>query len=89
VSKASALQLWNPRRAQAMKGNNIELNKSDKEEPNGSVLSVDIMQDSLQDTLASHDSPPSPCEGVSPTININIDDTNDDTHKEEEEYAKV
>ncbi len=72
-----------------MKGNNIELNKSDKEEPNGSVLSVDIMQDSLQDTLASHDSPPSPCEGVSPTININIDDTNDDTHKEEEEYAKV
>jgi hypothetical protein len=42
-----------------MKGNNIELNKSDKEEPNGSVLSMDIMQDSLQDTLTSHDSPPS------------------------------
>jgi hypothetical protein len=33
VSKASALQLWNPRRAWAMKGNNIELNKSNKEEP--------------------------------------------------------
>jgi len=33
VSKALALQLWNPRRAQAMKGNNIELNESDKEEP--------------------------------------------------------
>jgi hypothetical protein len=47
------------------------------------------MQDSLQDTLASHDSPPSPCEGVSPTMDTNIDDTNDDTHKEEEEYANV
>jgi hypothetical protein len=33
VSKASALQLWNPRRPQAMKGNNIKLNESDKEEP--------------------------------------------------------
>jgi hypothetical protein len=33
VSKASALQLWNLKRARAMKGNNIELNKSDKEEP--------------------------------------------------------
>jgi hypothetical protein len=33
VSKALALQLWNLRRAQAMKGNNIELNESDKEEP--------------------------------------------------------
>jgi hypothetical protein len=47
------------------------------------------MQDSLQDTPTSHDSPPSPCEGVSPTIDINIDDTNDDTHKEEEEYVEV
>jgi len=33
VSKASALRLWNLRRAQAMKGNNIELNKIEKEEP--------------------------------------------------------
>jgi hypothetical protein len=33
VSKASTLQLWNPRRAQATKGNNIELNESDKKEP--------------------------------------------------------
>jgi len=33
VSKASVLQLWNPRRAQAMKGNNIKLNESNKEEP--------------------------------------------------------
>jgi hypothetical protein len=33
VSKVSALQLWNLRRVQAMKGNNIKLNKSDKEEP--------------------------------------------------------
>ncbi len=33
VSKALALQLWNPRIAQAMKGNNIKLNESDKEEP--------------------------------------------------------
>jgi hypothetical protein len=33
VNKASTLQLWNPRRVQAMKGNNIELNESDKEEP--------------------------------------------------------
>ncbi len=27
------MQLWNPRKAQAMKGNNIELNESDKDEP--------------------------------------------------------
>jgi hypothetical protein len=33
VRKASTLQLWNPRRAWAMKGNNIELIESDKEEP--------------------------------------------------------
>jgi hypothetical protein len=32
VSKALASQLWNPKRAQAMKGNNIELNENDKEE---------------------------------------------------------
>ncbi len=43
------------------------------------------MQDSLQDTHVSHDSPPAPCEGVSPTINTSNDDTNDDTHKEEED----
>jgi hypothetical protein len=43
----------------------------------------------LQDTLASHDSPPSPCEDVSPTMDISIDDTYDDTHKEEEEYVEV
>ncbi len=47
------------------------------------------MQDFQQDALASHDSSPSPREGVSPTIDINIDDTNDDTHKGEEKYAKV
>jgi hypothetical protein len=47
------------------------------------------MQDVLQDTPTSHDSPPSLWEGVSPTIDININDTNDDTRKEEEEYAKV
>jgi hypothetical protein len=47
------------------------------------------MQDYLQDTLASHDSSPSPCEGVSPTMDTNIDDTNDDTHKEEEKYEEV
>jgi hypothetical protein len=33
VSKALASQLWNPRRAQAMKDGYIELNESDKEEP--------------------------------------------------------
>jgi hypothetical protein len=33
VSKVSALQLWNLKRVQAMKGNNIKLNKSDKKEP--------------------------------------------------------
>jgi hypothetical protein len=33
VNKASILQLWNPRRAWAMKGNNIELNERKKEEP--------------------------------------------------------
>jgi hypothetical protein len=43
----------------------------------------------LQDTLTSHDSPPSPCEGVSPTIDINTDDIDDDTHKEEEKYVEV
>jgi hypothetical protein len=47
------------------------------------------MQDSLQDTPASHDSPPSPCEGVSPTMDTITNDTDDDTHKEQEEYAKV
>jgi hypothetical protein len=47
------------------------------------------MQDSLQDTHTSHDSPPSPCEGVSPTMDTSIDDTDDDTHKEEEEYTDV
>jgi hypothetical protein len=47
------------------------------------------MQDSLQDAPTSHDIPPSPHEGVSPTTNTNSDDTNDDTHKEKEEYAKV
>jgi hypothetical protein len=33
LSKVSVLQLWNPKRTWAMKGNNIELNESDKEEP--------------------------------------------------------
>jgi hypothetical protein len=33
VNNALALQLWNPRKVQAMKGINIKLNKSDKEEP--------------------------------------------------------
>jgi hypothetical protein len=47
------------------------------------------MQDFLQDTPTSHGSPPSPWEGVSPTIDISTNDTYDDTHKEEEEYAKV
>ncbi len=47
------------------------------------------MQDSLQDTPTSHDSPPSPCEGVSPTMDTSTNDTDDDTHKEEEEYAEV
>jgi hypothetical protein len=47
------------------------------------------MQDFLQDTLASHDSPPSPCEGVSPTIDTSIDDIDDDTHKGEEKYVEV
>jgi hypothetical protein len=47
------------------------------------------MQDSLQNTLASHDSPPSPYEGVPLTMDTSTNDTNDDTHKEEEEYAKV
>jgi hypothetical protein len=41
------------------------------------------MQDSLQDTPARHDSPPSPCEDVPPTMDISIDDIDDDTHKEE------
>jgi hypothetical protein len=45
------------------------------------------MQDSLQDTLASHDNPPSPCEGVSPTIDTSTYDKDDDTHKEEEELG--
>jgi hypothetical protein len=56
---------------------------------NDSVLSLDRfkMQDSLQDTPTRHCSPPSPCEGVSPTMDTNTDDTDDDTHKEEEEYA--
>ncbi len=58
---------------------------------NGSVPTLDrfIMQDSLQDTPTSHDSPPSPCEGVSPTIDINTVDIDDDTCKEEEEYVEV
>ncbi len=43
----------------------------------------------MQDTLASHDSPPSPCEGVSPTIDTSTNDINDDTHKEKEEYVEV
>jgi hypothetical protein len=30
VNKALALQLWNPRKALAIKCNNIELNESDK-----------------------------------------------------------
>jgi hypothetical protein len=47
------------------------------------------MQDSLQDAPASHDSPLLARESVSPITNTNIDDTDDDTHKEEEEYAKV
>ncbi len=47
------------------------------------------MQDSLQDTHVSHDSPPSPCESVSPIMDTSTDDTDDDTHKEEEKYAKV
>ncbi len=57
---------------------------------NGSVLSLDrfIMQETLQDTHASHDSPPSPCEGVSPTMDTSTDDIDDDTHKEEEEYVE-
>jgi hypothetical protein len=33
VNKASTLQLWTLRRAWAMKGNNIELHESNKEEP--------------------------------------------------------
>ncbi len=32
MSKASASQLWNPKSVQAMKGNNMELTESDKEE---------------------------------------------------------
>jgi hypothetical protein len=47
------------------------------------------MQGSLQDTPTSHDNPPSPCEGVSPTIDTSINDIKFDTHKEEEEYAEV
>jgi len=47
------------------------------------------MQDFLQDTPTSHDNPPSPCEGVSPTMDTSTDDTNDDIHKEEEEYAEM
>jgi len=43
----------------------------------------------MQDTPTSQDSPPSPCEGVSPTMDTSINDTDDDTHKEEEEYANV
>ncbi len=56
---------------------------------NGNVLSMDrfTIQDFSQDPPTSHDSPPSACKGVSPTTNTSIDDTNDDTHKEEEEYA--
>jgi hypothetical protein len=52
---------------------------------NGSVLNLDrfIMQDYLQDTPTSHDSPPSPFEGVSPTINTSTNDIDDDTQKEE------
>jgi hypothetical protein len=47
------------------------------------------MQDSLQDALASHDNPPLARESISPTTDISINDTDDDTHKEEEDYAKV
>jgi hypothetical protein len=43
----------------------------------------------MQDTPTSHESTPSPCEGVSPTIDTSTDDTDDDTHKEEEEYVEV
>jgi hypothetical protein len=42
----------------------------------------------LSNTFVSHDSPPSPCEGVSPTIDTNTDDLDDDTNKEEEEYVE-
>jgi hypothetical protein len=47
------------------------------------------MQDFSQDPPTSHDSAPSTCEGVSLTTYISIDDIDDDTHKEEEEYAEV
>jgi hypothetical protein len=47
------------------------------------------MQDFSQDPPTSHDSAPLACKGVSPTTYISIDDIDDDTHKEEEEYAKV
>ncbi len=43
----------------------------------------------MQDTPANRDNPPSPCEGVSPTMDTSTNDTNDDTHKEKEEYAEV
>ncbi len=43
----------------------------------------------MQDTPASHDSPPSPYEGVSPTMDTSTNDIDDDTHKEEEEFAEV
>jgi hypothetical protein len=46
------------------------------------------MQDCLRDTPTSHDSPPSPCAGVSPTIDTSTNDIDDDTHKEEK-YIKV
>jgi hypothetical protein len=43
----------------------------------------------LQNTLASHDNPPSPCENVSPIIDISTNDTYDDTPNEEEELVDV
>ncbi len=39
--------------------------------------------------ITSHDSPPSPRQGVSLILDISIDDTYDDTQKEQEDYAKV
>jgi hypothetical protein len=47
------------------------------------------MQEFLQDTPASHHNPLSPCEGVSLIMDTSTDDIDDDTHKEEEEYAEV
>ncbi len=57
---------------------------------NGNVLSMDrfTMQDFSQDPPTSHDSAPLACKGVSPTTYISIDDIDDDTHKEEEDYCE-